>query len=153
MIIKSVEPLKCASVRQVLPNYAGICQLIGEVYGFLGQSGTAPAGPCLAIWYDGEYKESDVDGEALVPITGSPQARGRVQIVELPRVDAMATLVFKGPYIRLHEAYTAMLTWIEENGYAIQGYNREIYLQSNSDGRQDDDSCVTEIQFPVSKSA
>ena len=43
------------------------------------------------------------------------------------------------------------MTWIEANGYHIAGPNREVYLHCTSPVRQNDESYVTEIQFPVEK--
>ena len=57
----------------------------------------------------------------------------------------------KGPYNRLSQAYEALGRWIETNGYKITGPNRELYLYCTQPIRQDDDSYVTEIQFPVEK--
>ena len=37
--------------------------------------------------------------------------------------------------------------WIEANGYKIAGSNREVYIVGGD--QQDDESYVTEVQFPV----
>jgi effector-binding domain-containing protein len=49
------------------------------------------------------------------------------------------------------QAYEVIGRWIEASGYKISGPNREIYLYCTEPVRQDDDSYVTEIQFPVEK--
>ncbi|WP_331000720.1 GyrI-like domain-containing protein [Nostoc sp. NZL] len=46
------------------------------------------------------------------------------------------------------EAYAALVSWIEANGYKINGANREVYIIGCND--QDHDVYVTEVQFPVS---
>jgi effector-binding domain-containing protein len=38
---------------------------------------------------------------------------------------------------------------MENNGYRIVGPNREVYIQGGSE--QDNESYITEIQFPVEK--
>jgi effector-binding domain-containing protein len=150
-----VPAQRIASIRSVLPQYSAIGALLSEVYRSLASQGASPAGPCLALWYDGEYKEQDVDGEGCVLISPSAKLKGddRLQISELPAVESMATLVYQGSYQYLSKAYEALLTWIESNGYCIAGTNREVYLHSGGDGRQDDETCITEIQFPVSRNA
>lgn len=105
------------------------------------------------VWHDPGYKESDVDGEGYIPIAGSLQGNERVKIYELPAVETMAAVIHHGSYSRFQEAYTAILSWIEANGYTVAGPNREIYLQSKGDGNQNDETCVSEIQFPVVKAA
>ena len=56
-----------------------------------------------------------------------------------------------GDFSRLSRVSIKTLRWIEANGYKISGPNREIYLYCTEQVRQDDDSYVTEIQFPVEK--
>ncbi|MCW3099758.1 MAG: transcriptional regulator, effector-binding domain/component [Chthonomonadaceae bacterium] len=155
VIIKPVAAQRIASVRQVLPHYSAIGALLNEVYQYLGSHGVAPIGPCLALWHDTEYKEQDVDGEGCVPLAAATKLEGndRVRISEMPAVESVAALVHHGSYQNLSKAYEALFTWIEANGYHVVGTNRELYLQSGGDGRQDDDTCVTEIQFPVARNA
>ncbi|MCW3053540.1 MAG: transcriptional regulator, effector-binding domain/component [Chthonomonadales bacterium] len=136
-----------------MPRYTAIGTLLGELFGYLGQQGVSPVGPCAATWHDPGYKESDVDSEASIPIAGSPSGNKRVKIYELPAVETMASVIHHGSYSRLHDAYGAILSWIEANGYTVAGPNREIYLESKGDGNQDDETCVTELQFPVVKAA
>ena len=74
----------------------------------------------------------------------------RVKVYELPAA-TVASVVHKGAYNILNQAYEVIGRWIEANGYKISGANREIYLYCTEPVRQDDDSYVTEIQFPVEK--
>jgi len=60
----------------------------------------------------------------------------------------MACAIYQGAYDRIGEAYNALLTWIEVNGYRSAGPNRDVYLQPPKDGAA---SPVTEVQFPVQK--
>ncbi len=48
---------------------------------------------------------------------------------------------------------TRLLRWVASNGYQVAGPIRELYLHSSMPVRQDDESYVTEIQVPVSKSS
>ncbi len=146
VVIKQVEPALVASVRDTLPSYPEVGRLIGEVYAYLGSLGMG--GMCGALWYDPEYKERDVDGEGVVFIDRPVPASGRVKVYTLP-AETMACLVHHGSYRTLMQAYGALVPWIEANGYTITGPNREIYLQGGD--RQDDESYVTELQFPVEK--
>jgi effector-binding domain-containing protein len=153
VVVKEVAPITIASVRATIPGYASIGSLYGELFAHLGRSGGWPTGPCMALWHDTEYKEADVDGEAAVPIGGAIPEGGRVKVYELPAA-TVASTVHNGSYARLGDAYTALLTWIERNGYRVTAPNREIYLYAGNgnDVRQDDESYVTEIQFPVDRS-
>src|SRR6266536_266228 len=74
---------------------------------------------------------------------------------QLTRVEArlrqIASVIHNGSYNTLSQAYDAVIKWIEANGYKIVASNRELYLHNLTPVRQDDESYVTEIQFPVTK--
>lgn len=151
VVIKKTSPIRVASLREFVPSYSAIGRLLGEVYGYLQQHGVKPAGPSGAIWHDPGHKESDLDGEAFVPIEGDLAGNDRIKVTTLPAVETMASVIHHGSYNRFNQAYQAIITWIEANGYTITGLNREIYLQCDADVKQDDESYVSEIQFPVTK--
>jgi len=49
------------------------------------------------------------------------------------------------PYRRV----CTLVSWIEGNGYQIIGPNREVYITGGNE--QDNESYITEVQFPVTK--
>jgi effector-binding domain-containing protein len=151
VVIKQVEPQLVAGVRDTLASYPEVGRLFDEVYGYLARQnikGLDMVG--AAIWHDDEYKTSDIDGEAVVYLKQSIPAGGRVKVYELPAA-MVASVIHKGAYNSLNQAYEAIGQWIEANGYKIVGPNREVYLYCTQPVRQDDDLYVTEIQFPVEK--
>ena len=151
VVIKKVEPQIIASIRAILPTYGDLGQLYGEIFGYLGSQGiTIPAGPTIFICYDEEFKEHDVDVEAGVPISKAIPGAGRVSVYELPGMAEAACTIYKGPYENIGEAYSAIISWVESNGYQITGPDRELYLTSPTD-TTDPNQYVTEIQFPVKK--
>jgi len=138
-------------VRDTLSSYLEVGRLLNEVYGHLdrhGVNGLDLVG--AAIWHDDEYKTSDIDREAVVYQKQPIPEGGRVKVYELPAA-TMACVVHNGAYNTFNQAYEAIGRWIEANGYKIAGPNREIYLYCTEPVHQDDDSYVTEIQFPVGK--
>ncbi len=150
IVIKKAEPMRVAGVRGKVENYASVGVLFEELFGELGANQIAPAGPSLAIYYDEEYMERDVDVEAVVPVAvEDAPAMGRVRVRELPGHDQVASLIRKGPYDDFTPAYQALMGWIESNGYRIAGHNREIYLQGP--GQVEPEEYLTEIQFPIAK--
>jgi len=151
VILKQVDAQLVAGVRETLSSYPEVGRLFNEVYGHLARSGVN--GLTLigaAIWHDNEHKTSEIDGEAVVYLKQPIEASGRVRVYELPEA-LMASVIHKGAYNQFSQAYEALGRWIEANGYTIVGPNREIYLECSEPVRQDDDSYVTEIQFPVAK--
>jgi len=149
VVLKRVEPIKVASIREILPNYAAVGQLYYELYGYLQQHGIQAGNYSGGIWHDPGYKESEVDGEAVVSVDAFIPSSDRIKVYELLCVEKMACLVHHGSYNTLNQAYAALVSWIEINGYKITGSNREVYIIGGNE--QDNESYVTELKFPMEK--
>ncbi len=151
VVIKQIEPQLVAGVRDTLANYPEVGRLFDAVFGYLARLGVSDADLIgAAIWYDDEFKTSDIDGEAVVFLKQTLPESERVKVYELPAA-TVASFIHNGAYNRLSQATEAIGRWIEANGYRIVGPNREIYLYCPEPVRQDDESYVTEIQVPVEK--
>ena len=157
VLLKQVEPQLVASVRAILPNHSAVGALFAEVYEALGEHVAAALGPnpgqggqTLVLWYDTEFKETDVDGAAAFYVRCPAPDNGRMRVHELPAA-MMATTIHHGPYNRINEAHEAVITWIDANNYRIAGADREIYLYNRMPIRRDDSTYITEIQYPVEK--
>lgn len=151
VVLKQVDVQLVASVRDTLGSFPEVGRLFNEIYGYLARSGVDGLSLIgAAIWHDTEFKENNIDGEAAVYLKSPVSAGERVKVYELPGA-TMASVIHKGAYNKFSQAYAAIEHWIEANGYTIVGPNREIYLECAQPVRQDDDSYVTEIQFPVAK--
>lgn len=159
VILKRVEPQLVAAVRAVIPNYGS---LWGELDAYLAQHKVSPNGPCLTIYYDTEYKESDVDLEVCEPVNNTARTEGQVLVRELPGVETMACLLHHGNFDTIGQTYNILITWIGANGYRIVGANREVYLRALSNPllratysasyfTDNPAELLTEIQFPVGK--
>lgn len=148
VVIKKVEPMLVASVRDIIPAYPEQGHLWNELGKYFEQQGAATVGACFTRYH---ADEPEIDAEVCEPVGASLPARGRVQCRQLPGVETMASVVHHGPFVTIGEAYTAILKWIEANGYRIVGPCREVYLRCAEDGSQTDPNTVTEIQFPVEK--
>jgi effector-binding domain-containing protein len=152
VVIKKVEPVLVASIRDTIANYPAIGGLFQELMGTVYGQGSKPAGPAIAVWHDQEMKESDVDGEASIPIEKPIQETDRVKVYEMPGIESAACFVHHGSFQKLPQAYGGLMTWIDQNDYTIVGSLREVYLYTgNGEIKQDDESYVTEIQAPVLK--
>jgi DNA-binding transcriptional MerR regulator/predicted transcriptional regulator YdeE len=157
VILKQVEPQLVASVRTILPDHSAVGSLYAEVYEALGEHVSAALGPnpgqggqTLILWYDTEYKETDVDGAAAFFIRCPAPDHGRMRVHELPGA-LMAATIHHGSYDTIGDAHQAVITWIEANNYRIAGADREINLYNRMPIRRDDPTYVTEIQYPVEK--
>ena len=148
VVIKKVEPISVASVRDVIPTYPEQGHLWEELESFLTQQEIKPEGACFTIYYS---ESPDVDTEVCEPVSIPIQADQKIKQHLLPRIEMMAAVVHKGPFITIGEANTAILKWIEANDYRIIGPTREVYLRPAVNGSQTDPETVTEIQFPIEK--
>jgi DNA-binding transcriptional MerR regulator len=162
VVIKRVEPLRVAAIRDVVPTFADQGQLWSELDAYLGQRQINPLGPCLTIYHDTDYRERDVDLEVCEPVANTVSGEGRVNVYDLPGVETLACILHHGDFRHVGETYDALLRWIETNGYRISGCNREVYLLAVAEPNtkvkypaeyltDSDDKRVTEIQFPVEK--
>ena len=145
-------PLKSvASLRKVIPVPQDVGKLFEELFTYLGQRGVKPAGPPSAIWHDTEHKEKDWDTEVVVAIANALPANNGIKTTQLPGVETMACAIHSGSYEGFAQAYTAIMGWIEANGYRIAGPMREIYLRGPGPMPTDPATYITEIQVPVEK--
>ena len=150
--LKKIEPIIIASVRDVLPEFSGteIAKMFQELIGFVMSSEAKPAGSTMMIYNDEDYKEQDADIEVAFHIDRIIPADGRIRIYELSGIEQAASLVFKGSYEEMGEAYNAVMSWVAYNDYRINGLCRELYLVSPGD-TSDPSQYVSEIQIPITK--
>jgi effector-binding domain-containing protein len=149
--IKKIEPMLIASVRDILPTYGDCGPIFGEIYKYLAKKFVfKPAGAPMMLCHDAEYKEHDVDIEIAVPLNKKIAGSDRVKVYELPGIEQAACTIHKGSYDNFSEAYGAIMSWCEANGYEVAGPDREIYFTNPGDNK-DPSKNVTEIQFPVKK--
>ena len=147
--LKKTDPVKIASLRGIVPTYADQGALWEELFGYLGQKGAGFAGTPLAIYYDEEYKERDVDLEVCVPVSADVEETGRIRMSDLPGGEDIASVIHKGPFEGVHAAYTAVLEWMAGNGYELNGPVREVYLTDPKQIAPED--YITDVQVPVRK--
>jgi effector-binding domain-containing protein len=149
IVLKKVDPIWVAGVRDVIPSYPEQGHLWDKLETYLLQKEFTPTGACFTIYHS---EEPEIDAEVCEPLSGPIQAGEPILVHQLAGVDCMASVIHHGPFVTLADAYTAVLKWIETNGYRCTGPVREIYLEPPAtSGSQTDPNTVTEIQFQVEK--
>jgi DNA-binding transcriptional MerR regulator len=149
VIIKQVRPQLVASIRRVMPSYDTVLPLYDELMDYLETHNMTQGRP-ITLWRDEGYRDQEVDTEVVVTLNAPVPESDRVKVYELPG-GSMASIVHNGAYKRLYKAYGSLNAWIDANGYNIIGSAREHYHYSEDPRSWDDESYVTEIQFPVEK--
>jgi effector-binding domain-containing protein len=104
---------------------------------------------CFNIYHDKEYREKDIDVEICEAVVKAGTDTDHLKFKKIKAVEA-ASLLHKGPYEGLREAYGFLIKWLEENGYEATDNFRESYIDGcwNRDNPAD---WLTEIQVPIKK--
>ncbi len=68
VVLKTIQPITVASIRETLPKYAAVGGLFNELYDYLYRNEVKPENYCAAIWHDAGYKATDVDAESVVSV-------------------------------------------------------------------------------------
>jgi DNA-binding transcriptional MerR regulator len=159
VVIKRIEALQVASLRDIVPTPPEQGALWEELGQYLEAQHARFSGPCVTLYHDEGYKERDWDVEVCQPIESAVQETPRVKMQTLPLVQTMACTLHHGPFATVHEAYDAIVKWIDANGYRIVGPAREVNLQVSAaspgsgavKANQTDPATIVEVQFPVEK--
>jgi predicted transcriptional regulator YdeE/DNA-binding transcriptional MerR regulator len=136
VVLKGVPAQRVVGIREVVPGYHDVMPLFRELRALLRAQNVVPHAtrPCLAIYYDAEYRDQGVDAEAAAPLSSSLRGTPRTVIHELPGAETMACVIHQGGYEGLPRAYETLITWIEANGYRVTGPNRDVYLKGAEAG-------------------
>ena len=149
VILKTVPPMLVASRRVTIPTNDQVPAYLGpaftEAYAYLNHHGAKETGPCLALWHQPADVYTNEVAEAAVPIDRRILSTEHVQVYELPQ-QQVVSVVHHGAFEDFPQGHTAILTWVEANGYHITGPYREIYIHHDADNLAES---TTEIQYPV----
>jgi effector-binding domain-containing protein len=104
--------------------------LFGELMGYIGESGQAPAGMPLTIYHSMDETmqgSGEVDLECGIPVASATEGRGRIAAGELPAGKA-ATATHMGPYDDLGQTWMALRKWVESQGLEPACGAWEVYV-------------------------
>jgi len=136
VVIKSVEAQTIAACRRVVPDLSEMqayrCEMYETLYRGLAAAHIEIRDPELAIYYNDEYVEHDIDMELGTPIERQAAAAGEqpesIEVRELPAVETMASVIHKGDIWDVSQAMVALYSWLGSHGYASNGPYRELHL-------------------------
>jgi len=158
VILKAVEALPVASIREIVPVIEQMPARCGEMFQQIAHwmaASRLPFGPTMTIYYNEGFTRQNIDTECafVIPdpkaaLAATPTAPISIRMLE--PVPCMACTIVSDEFYRkvdgLTPAYHAIARWIEENGYQIVGWAREVFYGSPESG-----DFTAEIQFPVRK--
>ena len=145
--VKTIPERYAATVHMVVPHYEDE----GMAWSMLRETKEplVPADPCYAVaeFLDDEYKEENVDIIVSMNVKGKYQDTEHVKFKDLPATK-VASCIVKGSYDQMVDAYAAVVSWINENEYKMDGHMFNIYHVSPAQ-TQNPEEYVTEVCFPV----
>lgn len=149
--LKTLPERYVASVRKVIPAYDQEGMLWEILMRETASLHMADTDPCytLAIFHDGEFKETNVDVEVQKSVKGRYFNTENVIFKTEPAIE-IASATFKGGYEQTGAVNGAVAKWVEDNGYAFTGLAFNIYHVSPHE-TQNSDEYVTEVCYPVKK--
>ncbi len=149
--LKTIPERYAATVRMTIPRYEDEGIIWGKLAVETARMDITEDDPCLcAVTYlDGEYKEENVEMMAWKTVKGHYPDTEHVKFRTLPET-TVASCIYKGSYTRITDVYTAVIAWMEANGYAPAGPMFNICHVSPHE-TQDPEEFVTEVCYPVKK--
>lgn len=151
--IKEIPSYTVYSAKYTIPNYAALNEIMPSLGEKVGRAnpGIQCVEPdyCFNVYLDGEYRETDINVEIYQAVTSRGKDSDGVVFKDIPAVAAVSVL-HRGAYGKLGDAYAYAMQWVEQNGYQIIDNVRESYIDGiwNKDNVDD---WLTEIQVPVQK--
>jgi len=150
VVIKQVGAIRVISERGKVSSYWEADSLWMRLHERLGPQKPAACGPYITLCH---ASEPEIDLEVCMPVAAGAVLKNWGTTI-LPAVKSMACTVHHGPFSGLIAGFTALITWIDANGYSISGPDREIYLRLPEKGQMDSDqNAITELQIPVVKTS
>lgn len=116
----------------------------GKIYEKIARERLTVNGVVMAIYHDQEFDPAYSDIEVAVGI----EERDKAEYIMPPHLCAVT--IHKGPYSALPDAYGAVVSWMNANGWHMDGMPYEIYRKSHMD-KLPQEEWETEIFFPVRK--
>lgn len=145
--VKTIPERYAATVHTIIPRYEDEQLAWNMMKGY--KQPLIPADPCLAgcSFLDKEYKEENVEIVAWMTVKGSYEDSEQVKFQTLPATKA-ASCIVKGSYDQISDATATAMSWINANGYKLNGPMFCIYHVSPAQTRNPEEY-VTELCFPI----
>ena len=101
----------------------------------------------LRSFLDKEYKEENVEIKVWMTVKGTYEDTEHMKFKTLPAVK-VASCIIKGSYDQMGDATATVASWINGNGYEVNGPMFNIYHVSPAQ-TQNPEEYVTEVCFPI----
>jgi len=151
VLLKQVDALLIASVREMVRLDGGLGQSYGKVAAYLEQQGVQPGTPAIFLLHSRSEQRDDglfIDLETAIPLSTPLSGNEQITIRTLSG-GLMACTIHTGVDLFLGQAYAALYRWMKDNDYQITGPAHQIRLKYGK--QMDPTQYLTEVQFPIAK--
>lgn len=104
---------------------------------------------CFIVYLDNEYKDRDINIEFCEAVTEMQEDFDDIKFKKVEGVTALS-IMHKGSYTSISEAYAYAFKWIEKNGYEATDSPRENFIDGIWN-KEDEKDWLTELQVPIKK--
>ena len=102
---------------------------------------------CFVVYLDGEYKEENINIEFCEAVDKVYPDFDDI-VFKTIKAATVVSVMHKGAYSKLGEAYAYTIKWVEESGYTAAGHPRESYIDGIWNKETEED-WLTEVQIPI----
>lgn len=155
-LVKDIPALRIVGKKGTGPYSETISRLMpalcSQIFSEENQrNGLRVTGPFMTLYYDSEYRERDATMECAAPVTGRiVLSDPDMEVRTLPGGKCIS-LIHKGPYAGLHEAWSRIGAYAEEREFVFCGNHREVYLSDPDEVSEEE--LLTELQIPIDLTA
>lgn len=153
-IMKEIPEYIVFSKKACIPTYAACMELIPAIGMAVGAANPnlkcVTPDYCFCVYLDREYRDHDINIEYCQAVEEAGVDVDDIIFKTIPAV-TVVSVMHRGPYEHLGQAYAYVFRWIEENGYEVAD---ELPRESYIDGiwnKEDARDWLTEIQVSVLK--
>ena len=103
--------------------------------------------PQTNLWHDASAQNQMPEAEVTHHLEYSIPETSAVRVYELPALPMAASLTFEGRYdgVEMTDAFSALYSWVEDNGYGIGGATRQTFLAPLNETNE----FSIELQVPI----
>lgn len=149
IVMKSISDKDVISLRRTVKDYYCEGQLWAEMSEKLIPLGFGMESEAFSLYHDTDYREENVDIEICVTCGSIKCIPDGLIHRQVPGAEHAVSLIIKGAYSRISEAYRQFAFWLEGHPeYEMAGPNRQICHVGVCDTDHEEEY-VTELLIPL----
>ena len=147
--VKSIPAYQVLSLRKIVPNYYFEGDLWKELSTFTEAQKIEITGNTFSIYYDTEFRETDVDIELCAPVKKMGKAKRPFCFHMTEPVPYMACTMVYGDFANIKGAYLAFAEWLQTNSkYKMSNPMRQI-VHRGPWNENNPEKYLIELQIPL----